>query len=152
MLDILNNMPAVWAVFAIVFILIEAATMGLTTIWFAAGAVAAMIAALAGGNKILQIGVFLVVSLVLLIFTRKIFIEKLKTGKEKTNTEAVIGEKALVTEEIRPHKTGTVLLVGKTWTAACRNREAVIEKGIEVKVVDIEGVKAIVDIYPEKKF
>lgn len=63
MLDILNNMPAVWAVFAIVFILIEAATMGLTTIWFAAGAVAAMIAALAGGNKILQIGVFLVVSL-----------------------------------------------------------------------------------------
>ena len=72
----------------------------------------------------------------MLIFTRKIFIEKLKTGKEKTNTEAVIGEKALVTEEIRPHKTGMVLLVGKTWTAACRNREAVIEKGIEVKVAN----------------
>ena len=150
MFDILQSMAAVWAVFALIFIVIEAATMGLTTIWFAAGAVAAMIVALVGGNKMIQIGVFITVSLVLLIFTRKIFIEKLKTGQEKTNTEAVIGEKALVTEEIRPHKAGTVLLAGKTWTAACKDSEAVIEKGREVKVVGIEGVKAIVDIYSEK--
>ena len=87
--------------------------------------------------------VFLIVSFCLLLFTRKIFVEKLKTGRVRTNAEALIGETGRVTAQIRPLETGQVRIKGQEWSAVCRD-ETLIEKGTFVKVIAIEGVKLIV--------
>ena len=96
------SMIVVWLAVALAMLVIEALTVGLTTIWFAAGALVALIAALLDLSLAVQIVVFLAVSICLLVFTRKIFVEKLKAGSEKTNVDALVGEKAIVVSPIRP--------------------------------------------------
>lgn len=134
----------IWLAVAILFIVIEALTVGLTTIWFAAGALVSLVLALFKVNPLIQIAVFLVVSLVLLATTRKIFVNKLKTGSEKTNVDALVGEEAVVLEDITPHDTGLVKVKGQDWTAVASDKDATIAKGATVTVEAIEGVKLIV--------
>lgn len=143
-LESLSLMTIIWVVAIIVFILIEAATLGLTTIWFAGGALAALITACLGGSVLLQIAVFLIVTCILLVFTRKIFVEKLKMGTEKTNIDALVGKKAMVTATIKPFEPGVVTVGAQPWTAIALEDSIVIENGTEVEIVEIQGVKAVV--------
>ena len=139
------SMIWIWLAIAIIFIIIEAMTVGLTTIWFAAGALIALVLALLKLGVGVQIAVFLIASLVLLGTTRKIFVNKLKTGSEKTNVDALVGEEAVVLEDITPHNTGLVKVKSQNWTAVAYDKDATILKDTTVKVKAIEGVKLIVE-------
>lgn len=138
------SMPVFWLIAAVVFAAVEALTMGLTTIWFAGGAVIALGAALLGCGLPVQIAAFFIVSIVLLIGTRKLFVGKLRTGQEKTNLDALIDKEAMVISEIRPMEVGIIRLGGQEWSAVCRTCDKGIPAGETVKVKEIEGVKAIV--------
>lgn len=133
-----------WLIVAAVLAIIEAVTLGLTTIWFAGGAVAASISAMAGAPVWIQGILFLIVSVLLLYFTRPIVKKRLKVGTEKTNVDALIGKEGLVIETIRPFRTGQVKLDGLVWSAAAKDGDATIESGTAVKIEHIEGVKLIV--------
>ncbi len=134
-----------WLVITAVLIGIEIATLGLTTIWFAGGGLAAAVSAAFGGSYPVQILVFLAVSALLLIFTRpyaKRFIERKKTT---TNVENIPGKTAVVTETIDNRKeTGAVMLNGLTWTARTLEGAAPVEKDRIVEVLRVDGVKLIV--------
>ena len=137
------SMAIVWLILIIIFLAIEASTIGLTCIWFAAGSLVALILALFNVPVTAQVIAFLIVSICLLVFTRKIFVEKLKTGKVDTNTDALIGEIAEVLIKIEPLHVGQVRIKGQIWSAICKN-DVVIHEGATVKVTAIEGVKLIV--------
>ena len=138
------SMIVIWLVVALIMLVIEALTVGLATIWFAAGAFAALIAALLDLSPAIQFIIFLAVSICLLVFTRKIFVEKLRAGSEKTNVDAVVGEKAIVVSPIRPYKVGQVKVGGQIWSAVGKNPDEEFAVDQLVKVKAIEGVKAIV--------
>jgi len=133
----------VWLGLIIVLTIIEAATVSLTTIWFAAGSLLAFFVALLGLPLGVQIAVFLVSSTLLIIFTRPIALKYLKVGRERTNVESLIGETGLVVTDIVPHSTGQVKVKGQIWTAVSKNGEP-ISKDSEVIIDSIEGVKLIV--------
>ena len=92
-------MPVVWLIAVVIFVIAEAATMGLTSIWFACGALVAMIAALLGVGLWWQLALFAAGSAVLLATTRK-WVGKLKLGKKPTNADRIVGQKAVVIQEI----------------------------------------------------
>ena len=133
-----------WLAVFVLLIVIELATMGLTTIWFAGGAVAGFIASMLGANVVIQAVVFLVVSIVLLIFTRPFAVRYINSNKTKTNIDGLIGQEALVLEEINNiRETGCARLEGKEWTARSVD-DTVIPADTVVIVERIEGVKLIV--------
>lgn len=139
------NEAIAWLILLILFILIEIATLGLTTIWFAGGALIAFIAALLGFDLVVQIVLFFVLSVVLLVFTRPIAVRYFNTKRVPTNSESLIGSRAKVTETIdNLNNVGTVLLNGLEWTARTTDNK-VIPEGSIVKVVQITGVKVIVE-------
>ena len=133
-----------WLVLMIIFIVIEAATVGLASIWFAIGALAALISAYFGAVMWLQIVWFLVISAVTLYFTRPLATKYINAKKEATNADRVIGSSAVVTEIIdNLAGTGSVSVGGKFWTARSEDG-GVIPSGAFVTVGSIEGVKLIV--------
>ena len=138
------SMIIIWLVIALVMLIIEAFTGGLATIWFAAGALVALIAALLDFSIPVQIVLFLAVSVCLLIFTRKIFVEKLKAGSEKTNVDALVGEKAVVIAAILPYEMGQVKVGGQVWSAIGKNPEETFAENQLVKITAVEGVKLVV--------
>ena len=140
---VLINMVWVWVALAVIFLIIEAITWGLTTIWFAGGGLIAAIAAALGAPPLAQVVIFLAVSIVL-IYSTKSWREKLKIGKEKTNVNAIIGQTGFVIEEITPAKFGQVKVGGIMWTAVSKDPNDIIEAGAEVVVAGVEGVKLIV--------
>ena len=135
-----------WLIAAAVFALIEALTLGLTTIWFAGGAVGAAGAALVGFAIIPQIAVFLVISIVLLVATRPLVKKRLNSRTEKTNIDDVIGGDGIVEETVTPYSNGQVRTDGKVWSATCTHDE--IAKGAVVIIRNIKGVTLVVE---EKK-
>ena len=133
-----------WLAVFVLLIVIELATMGLTTIWFAGGAVAGFIASMLGANVVIQAVVFFVVSIVLLILTRPFAVRYINSNKTKTNIDGLIGQEALVLEEINNiRETGCARLEGKEWTARSVD-DTVIPADTVVIVERIEGVKLIV--------
>ena len=133
-----------WLAVFVLLIVIELATMGLTTIWFAGGAVAGFIASMLGANVVIQAVVFFVVSIVLLIFTRPFAVRYINSNKTKTNIDGLIGQEALVLEEINNiRETGCARLEGIEWTARSVD-DTVIPADTVVIVERIEGVKLIV--------
>ncbi len=133
-----------WLAVFVLLIVIELATTGLTTIWFAGGAVAGFIASMLGANVVIQAVVFFVVSIVLLIFTRPFAVRYINSNKTKTNIDGLIGQEALVLEEINNiRETGCARLEGKEWTARSVD-DSVIPADTVVIVERIEGVKLIV--------
>lgn len=133
-----------WLAVFVLLIVIELATMGLTTIWFAGGAVAGFIASMLGANVVIQAVVFFVVSIVLLIFTRPFAVRYINSNKTKTNIDGLIGQEALVLEEINNiRETGCARLEGKEWTARSVD-DTVIPADTVVIVERIECVKLIV--------
>ncbi|WP_243158027.1 NfeD family protein [Aminipila terrae] len=141
---IAGNWPLIWVIVAIVLGIIEALTMGLTTIWFCGGAVVAALVAMIGAPLGVQFALFFIVSVVLLYFTRPIVQRKLNVGVEKTNSDALIGKIGFVTKQIEAFSTGQVKLEGNEWTAIAENRELVIYQNTKVIVSRIEGVKLVV--------
>lgn len=108
----------VWLVLLVVLLAIEAVTLGLTTIWFAGGALVAFVLALAGAGLFIQIAVFCVISVILLIFTRPVAAGWLNHGRVRTNAQSLIGETAVVTEEIdNLANSGHVQVRGQYWMA-----------------------------------
>lgn len=149
MLDyILSNMSIVWVVLMVVFLVVEAATAGLTCIWFAIGSLAALIAAIFDAQLWLQIVWFLVISFVTLYFTRPLVKKYVNSRSQPTNADMVIGKEALVTEDIdNVEATGAVSVGGKVWTARSADGGR-IKSGAVVSVLRIEGVKLIVEPVP----
>jgi membrane protein implicated in regulation of membrane protease activity len=140
----MDYLPVVWIVAAVILAIIEACTLGLATIWFAIGAAVAAVAALLGAGLPAQTAVFLVVSILMLLLTRPVAVKKLKVGREKNVTEQMEGRLGVVTEALTPFGSGLVKVGGALWTAVCEDPAARMEKGMEVVVVRIEGVKVIV--------
>ncbi len=135
----------VWLIILALCLLVEIATLGLVTIWFAGGALVTFFVAMATDSLLVQVIVFLVVSLLLLFFTRPIAKKFYNSKRTKTNVESVIGEQCKVTETIDNFNgTGTVLLNGLEWTARSKD-ETVIEAGVRVRVCAVDGVKVIVE-------
>lgn len=142
-----EHMVTTWMVLLVIFVVVEVLTAGLVSIWFCFGAAAAMLVASLQGDLALQIIVFLVVSVVLLIGTKP-FVKKFLSGKVvRTNADAILEQKGIVTEEINNLKgMGAVKIGGIIWTARSAVSDTVIPVGTEVRVKEIQGVKAIV--YP----
>ena len=142
-LILLNNMQFVWLGIAVILFIIEGATMGLTTIWFALGALISMVLAFLNLPLVWQILLFLIVSSVLLIFTRPVAINKLKIGSIKTNAESLVGQRGLVVKEITPDEKGQVKIKGQIWTAAASD-DTGIAVNSNVVIDKIEGVTLFV--------
>ena len=148
--DILNISPAmlnlIWLGLFILLLVIEIITVGLTTIWFAAGALAALAANVLGANLIIQIIIFLAVSVVLLIFTRPWAEKHLNRKRVRTNYEREIGKVIRITEKVdNLDQTGKSVVDGQEWTVRSRNDSDIFEAGALARVVAVSGVKLIVD-------
>ena len=140
-------LPVYWLIALVVFLVIDASTLGLATIWFAGGALVALIAAMCGAGIVIQIVLFLVVSLVLLFFTRPFAVRFLNKDTLKTNVDRVVGMEGVVTEEISNLAgTGKVSLGGNMWTARTENEGGTIPVDAVVTVLRVEGVKLIVKV------
>ena len=140
-------LPVYWLIALVVFLVIEAATLGLAPLWLAGGALVALIAALCGAGIVIQIVLFLVVSLVLLFFTRPLTVRFLNKDTLKTNVDRVVGMEGVVTEEISNLAgTGKVSLGGNMWTARTENEGGAIPVDAVVTVLRVEGVKLIVKV------
>lgn len=139
------NMTVVWLVAMVVLLIVEGLVPGLISIWFALGALAALIAALMGAPLWLQVVWFLVISIVALILTRPL-VRKYVNGKVMpTNADRILGHDCVVTEAIDNLKgTGAVSVDGKVWTARMDEADGKAEKGAVLHVLRIEGVKLIV--------
>lgn len=134
-----------WMVLLILCIGIELLTLGLTTIWFAAGALVAIFAALLYAPIFVQVILFLVVSLTLLFFTRPIAVKYFNRDRVKTNVESMVGRQAIVTGEIdNLQASGQVTVSGHEWSARSWDDRVRIPVGAVVIVVAISGVKVIV--------
>lgn len=133
-----------WLAALIIFLVAEIITLGLTSIWFAGGALVSFIASFLGANLIVQIILFLVVSIVLVAVTRPLASKYFNKNRTKTNIDAVVGKRGFVVTEIDNLKgQGEISLAGQIWTARSADN-SVIGKDIEVEIVAIEGVKLIV--------
>lgn len=134
----------IWVVLAGVFFVIEAFTIGFLVFWFGIGAILAMIVSFFTDNLLIQTLVFLISSTVLLFFTRP-FVNKFAENKEaKTNAFSIIGKKGIVTKTIDPISgEGQIKVGSEVWSAKSKN-EIKIEKGYEVEILEIDGVKAVV--------
>lgn len=138
-------MIQIWLIVIGILLLVEFATSALTTIWFAGGALIALICAFFGGPLWLQAILFVIGSAVLLFLTRPLAVKYLNKGAVHTNADSLIGKEAVVTEKIDNLKsTGAVQVNGQVWTARSVNPEHSIEKDEIVMVRAIEGVKLIV--------
>ncbi len=143
------GLSIMWLVILVVCLVVEVCTLGLASIWFAGGALLALIISLIGGPWWLQLLVFLVVSIVLLVFTRPIATKYFNKNRTKTNVEGVVGKQAIVTLKIdNLMGQGQIVTDGMEWTARSLD-STVIEEGTVVVIEKIEGVKAIVKIRKE---
>jgi membrane protein implicated in regulation of membrane protease activity len=134
-------MLTVWFVIFILLLLIELFTVNLVTIWFAIGALASIVSTYFTDNVIIQIVVFLVVSILMLIILKPLTKRFKIKHVVATNLDRVIGMEAIVTEEISKNKVGEVRVDGKKWSAVSNET---LPKDTIVKVQKIEGVKLIV--------
>jgi membrane protein implicated in regulation of membrane protease activity len=139
------QMHWIWVALVIIFSIIEAITLGLATIWFAISAFVMVFLSFLKIPLEVQIFIFLLISGVLLFFTRPIAVKKLKTGKVKTNVDSLVGMHALVTKKISEFERGEVKLNGQFWTARSEDSSE-IDEGTKCEVVRIEGVQAIVRV------
>lgn len=134
-----------WLIAAGVLIVLEMITLGLTSIWFAGGCFVGFLAAVLGADLWLQIILCLLVSIVLLIFTRPVAEKHLNHSRVKTNVDDLVGRTGKVIEEIDNfNQKGKILLNGMEWSARGDAEGQVIPAGTEVTVKEIKGVHAVV--------
>ena len=134
-----------WIILSGIFFIIEMATVGFLIFWFGIGALIAMIVSLFTSNIAIQTAVFIFSSTLLLFFTRP-FVNKFtnKNAMIKTNAYSIIGKKGIVIKDIIPTEgKGQVKIGTEIWSAKSED-DTKIEKGLEVEVLKIDGVKAVV--------
>ena len=135
-----------WLILIIVLVVLEIITLGLTTIWFAGGALAGFILSMLDVQPVLQWAAFCVVSLILLFCTRPWALRYFNNQKkEKTNVDSLIGENAVILEEVDNLKgTGKAMVNGLEWSARTEEDGEKIEKDTVVTIEKVQGVKLIV--------
>jgi len=140
------SMTVVWLCAMIALLIVEALAPGLVSIWFALGALAAMISSMLGAPLWLQLVWFFLVSIVSLILTRPLARRYVNSRAVRTNADMAIGQECVVTETIdNVQGTGAVSVGGKIWTARMVTPDGHAEKGAVLRAVRIEGVKLIVE-------
>lgn len=138
--------PLIWLGIVAVLLVIEAITVGLTTIWFAGGALIAAIASWLGAGQMVQWALFIGVSLILLIFTRPFAVRYMNREVSHTNVDSLIGKKAVVIQEINNlAQTGQVRINDLEWMARTKNDECTIPEKTVVIIREVKGVKLIVE-------
>ena len=141
----------IWLGLFIILIIIELFTVGLTTIWFAGGSLAALLANILGADIPIQVLVFLAVSCILLIFTRPWAVKHLNKKRVKTNYESEIGKVIKLTERVdNINQTGKSVVNGQEWTVRSKDDGEILEEGTLAKVVAVSGVKLILEKYKEE--
>lgn len=141
-----------WLIAFVVLAGIEAATMALTTVWFAGGAIAAFLLSLTGAGVNAQLTVFVVVSFVLLFFTRPWALRHVNRHTVKTNADSLVGRQARVTAEVNNALgTGSAVINGQEWTARSERDEDIFPVEAVVEICAIRGVKLIVKNVQEEK-
>lgn len=134
----------IWLVLMVFFIMVEASTVSVVSLWFAAGALAALAAALLGGQVWLQVVLFLAVSVALLLALRPVVRKYFTPKLTPTNVDGVIGKEGLVTVAIdNIHSQGQVKLGPVEWTARSTDGQSIPE-GTRIRVDKVEGVKVFV--------
>ncbi len=135
-----------WLAVLGMMLLMEVATLGLTTVWFAGGACVTLLLSLFISNPYAEWAVFLIVSVLSLFALRPLFIDKFNAKREKTNLDHLIGQTARVTMTIDNfHSKGSVNLKGQDWSARNAVSDELIEEGSKVVVRKISGVKLMVE-------
>lgn len=143
----MNEMMILWLVLLIITIAVEVFTMGLTSIWFAGGALVAILATMLNAPVFLQVILFFLVSLLLLFFTRPIAVRYFNKDRVKTNVESLVGRQAVVTGEIdNIQGIGQVTVGGQEWSAASWDSNVRIPVGNVVNILSISGVRLIVKV------
>ena len=133
-----------WMILAGIFFVIEMATVGFLVFWFGIGALLAMIVSFFTSNIAIQTTVFVVSSTILLFFTRPFVNQFAKEEDVQTNAYSIIGKRGIVIKQIDPISGEGQIKVGtEVWSAKSKD-ERKIEKGLEVEVLEIDGVKAVV--------
>lgn len=137
-------MTIFWFALFIGLLIFEVSTMGLYTIWFSIGALAATGVSMGGGPIWMQIAVFFLLSLLLLIFTRPLAVRFFNKDREKTNIDAMIGKTVVVTKEIDNQKAqGEAVYEGMPWSARSADG-TVVQEGSRAQIEAVEGVKVLV--------
>ena len=145
-----NYLTLAWLALLIILLVIEIITVGLTSIWAAGGALVAMILSLLHIPTGLQVTAFLLVTAVLLYFTRPFAAKIINSKREKTNYEGIIGKTIRIVERVdNVEQTGMAVVNGQEWTVRAENEAEILEAGTLAKVVNISGVKLIVKKYEE---
>ncbi len=133
-----------WAAAIAIFSIVEAMTAQLVSIWFVIGAIAALISTMCGASLIVQVIIFIAVTILTLLITRPLVKKYIRPKKEYTNADRVIGKTGVVIEEIDNLKAkGQVKADGKIWSARSDD-SSIIETNAVVKITKIDGVKLIV--------
>ena len=146
-----NPEIVLWLIVVVVFVAMELSTVTLTSIWFAAGGLAALLVAMLGGNLPVQVIAFLIVAFGLLALTRKWADKFLDGKKQSTNADRAIGEEIKVTERVSNlDRTGRAIVHGQDWSVRSADDDIIIEKGELVRVLQIKGVKLIVEKVEEE--
>ena len=140
------NMTVFWLVVLVVLVVIELLTMGLTTVWFAGGALIATVASLFHAPLALQVILFLLVSVILLFFTRPLAVKYFNKDRVRTNAESLVGRQAIVISEIdNLQGIGQVNVGGMEWSARTRMDGVKLPVGTVTTVLAINGVKLVVE-------
>ena len=140
-----------WLVFLIILLIVEIITVGLTSIWAAGGALAALILNILGLSLMWQVAAFFAVTFVLLIFTRPFAVRFINTQRVKTNYEGIIGKTIRIAETVdNINQTGMAVVNGQEWTVRAEKDEETLAPDTLAKVVNISGVKLIVRKYEEE--
>lgn len=141
-----------WLFVMIGLVALEASTMTLTCIWFAVGAFCAFVVSFFHTAFLTQLFVFAIVSGVALVLVKPVVKEKMLTRRTATNADRILGQTAVVTEDIdNDLAQGKVTVKGQVWTARSADDGTAIPKGSRVKVKEISGVKLIVEKTEETK-
>lgn len=134
-----------WLVAAIALAVVEALTSALVTIWFVFGAILAMLGAAFGLAYVWQVLLFVLGSLLLLILTRPFAKKMLRPHSHPTNADRIVGRVGVVLEEINPlQNSGQIKILGQIWSAQSKDG-TVIGRDENVRVLEIQGVKALVE-------
>lgn len=138
--------PIFWLIVLCIMLALEVATLGLTTVWYAAGALVTCIVSIFIDNSTVEWAIFLVGSTIALVALRPLFIDKFNAQRAKTNLDSIVESVGRVTVTIdNVAGTGEVFADGKEWTARSAQDEVVITEGQRVKILEIRGVKLIVE-------
>lgn len=135
-----------WVIVFVACTCAEAASVGLFLIWFAVGALSALISVGLGATPIVQAVVFLAVSGLTMLFVRPIVKNYIKVGNQATNADRLIGSIAVVSEAIdNITNIGTVQVEGQFWSAKSTH-DVIIPMNAKVRILEIQGVKLLVEM------